>query len=312
MTVSRRAVDDGSFGRMAAGGERHGPSDREADRNQSSRGGTRGENLNVGSIKVRPVSAGEMDVVCQVIGLAFADNPSTLATVRGDRAKARRTMEQAMHVVKLGARYSHVLVAEHEGRLVGVLNAAEWPRCQMGAWERLKTAPAMLRGRGLALPRASKMMSARAQHDPRVPHWHIGPIGVHPRHQGRGVGKALLGRFLDLVDEQGPPAFLETDVDKRRAPPAVRVHRDRSTGHHRHQHPLHVARPTTSHSGRYPQLTIRLGTRDRLMAVTSPQRQAPTPGRRTDHPPANSRNTPTATLPSLMVARWRRTGRCSE
>jgi ribosomal protein S18 acetylase RimI-like enzyme len=160
------------------------------------------------------MSAGELDVACQVIGLAFADNPSTLATVRGDRAKARRTMEQAMHVVKLSASSSHVLVAEQQGQLVGVLNAGQWPACQMGSWERLKTAPAMLRVMGSALPRAATMMSARARHDPGVPHWHIGPIGVHPEHQGRGVGKALLGWFLDLVDQQSSPAFLETDVDR--------------------------------------------------------------------------------------------------
>jgi ribosomal protein S18 acetylase RimI-like enzyme len=168
----------------------------------------------VGSIRVRPLCAGELDVACQVIGLAFADNPSTLATVRGDRAKARQTMQRAMHVVKLSASHSHVLVAGQQGRLVGVLNAAQWPDCQMGAWERLKTAPAMLRAMGPALPRAAKMMSARARHDPGVPHWHIGPVGVHPEQQGRGVGKALLGSFLELVDQQGSPAFLETDVDR--------------------------------------------------------------------------------------------------
>jgi ribosomal protein S18 acetylase RimI-like enzyme len=168
----------------------------------------------VSSIRVRSMSAREMNVACQVIGLAFADNPSTLATVRGDRAKARSTMERAMHVVKLSASDDHVLVAEQQGRLVGVLNAAQWPACQMGAWQKLRTAPAMLRAMGAALPRAAKMMSARARHDPGVPHWHIGPIGVPPEQQGRGIGKALLGSFLERVDEQGLPGFLETDVDR--------------------------------------------------------------------------------------------------
>jgi ribosomal protein S18 acetylase RimI-like enzyme len=136
----------------------------------------------------------------------FTAWPSTLATVRTTGPKARRTMEQAMHVVKLSASSSHVLVAEQQGQLMGVLNAAQWPRCQMGAWERLKTAPAMLRVMGSAPPRASTMMSARARHDPHRPHWHIGPIGVHAEHQGRGVGKALLGWFLDLVTSRIRPA----------------------------------------------------------------------------------------------------------
>jgi predicted N-acetyltransferase YhbS len=58
------------------------------------------------------------------------------------------------------------------------------------------------------------MMSKREAADPRLPHWHIGPVGVRPDLQGRGVGKALLGRFLAEVDEQGTAAFLETDVDR--------------------------------------------------------------------------------------------------
>ena len=42
----------------------------------------------------------------------------------------------------------------------------------------------------------------------------MGPIAVHPELQGRGVGKALIGSFLKMVDEQRLPAYLETDVDR--------------------------------------------------------------------------------------------------
>jgi ribosomal protein S18 acetylase RimI-like enzyme len=83
----------------------------------------------------------------------------------------------------------------------------------MGVVEKLKTAPAMALIMKSALPRAFTMMSKREARDPHEPHWHIGPIGVRPRLQGRGVGKALLGTFLTTIDEGGAPAFLETDVD---------------------------------------------------------------------------------------------------
>jgi ribosomal protein S18 acetylase RimI-like enzyme len=52
------------------------------------------------------------------------------------------------------------------------------------------------------------------KHDPKEPHWHIGPIGVLPAVQGQGVGKALLGSFLQMADEDGSMAYLETDVDR--------------------------------------------------------------------------------------------------
>ncbi len=165
-------------------------------------------------ILIRPMTPPDMIAVCDVIGLAFSDNPSTLATVRGDRAKARRVMQEAVRVAKFGRTWSHALVAVQGGAVVGALNAAEWPHCQLGTAEKIKTSPAMVRIMKTALPRALTMMNKREARDPHEPHWHIGPIGVRPDLQGRGVGKALLRTFLMTVDEQQSAVFLETDVDR--------------------------------------------------------------------------------------------------
>jgi ribosomal protein S18 acetylase RimI-like enzyme len=165
-------------------------------------------------IEIRRMNSADMLAVCEVIGLAFADNPSTLATVHGDRAKACRVMRDAVRVAKFGRAWSYALVAVQEGTVVGALNAAEWPHCQLGMAEKIKAAPAMVRIMKTALPRAFTMMNKREARDPHDPHWHIGPIGVRPELQGHGVGKALLKTFLTTVDEQGSPAFLETDVDR--------------------------------------------------------------------------------------------------
>jgi ribosomal protein S18 acetylase RimI-like enzyme len=165
-------------------------------------------------IEIRPFGPPDMDAVCELIGLAFAENPSTLANVRGDRVKARRTMQDAVRVAKFGRPWSHALVAVNGSTVVGAINASAWPHCQMGIAEKIKTAPSMLRIMKTALPRAFTMMARREAHDPHRPHWHIGPIGVRPDVQNRGVGKALLERFLATVDAEGSPAFLETDVDR--------------------------------------------------------------------------------------------------
>ena len=165
-------------------------------------------------VEIRRMDSADMVEVCEVIGLAFADNPSTLANVHGDRAKSRRLMQDAVRVAKFGRTWSHALVAEQGGKVVGVLNAAEWPHCQLGMTEKIRTAPAMVRIMKTALPRAFTMMNKREAHDPHEPHWHIGPIGVRPELQGRGAGKALLETFLTTVDDHGLPAFLETDVDR--------------------------------------------------------------------------------------------------
>jgi ribosomal protein S18 acetylase RimI-like enzyme len=163
---------------------------------------------------IRRMTEADMSTVCEVIGQAFADNPSTLANVRGDEAKARRVMQGAARIAKFGRPWSYALVATQGGTIVGALNAAEWPHCQMGMAEKIRTAPAMLWIMKSALPRAFTMMNKREAHDPAKPHWHIGPIGVRPQVQGNGIGKALLKAFLITIDGVGSPAFLETDVDR--------------------------------------------------------------------------------------------------
>jgi ribosomal protein S18 acetylase RimI-like enzyme len=163
---------------------------------------------------IRRMTRADMTAVCEVIGLAFADNPSTLANVHGDRTRACRVMQDAVRVAKFGRPWSYALVAMQGDTVVGALNAAEWPHCQMGVVEKFKAAPAMALIMKTALPRAFTMMSKREARDPHEPHWHIGPIGVRPQQQGHGVGKALLNAFLTTIDEVGAPAFLETDVDR--------------------------------------------------------------------------------------------------
>jgi ribosomal protein S18 acetylase RimI-like enzyme len=53
-----------------------------------------------------------------------------------------------------------------------------------------------------------------ARHDPLNQHWHLGPVGVLPLHQGKGIGSKLLSRFCHEVDACLAPAYLETDTDK--------------------------------------------------------------------------------------------------
>jgi len=164
-------------------------------------------------LTIRPMLKDDLDQVCEIVGLAFVDNPSTLA-VAGDRASALRIMRAGVRIAKFERPRRYALVANDSKRIVGVLNAAEWPGCQMPAGEKIRNAFAMVRIMGLTLPRMFKLIGARARHDPRERHWHVGPIGVHPEVQGRGGGKALLTSFLAMADEQGAPVFLETDVER--------------------------------------------------------------------------------------------------
>ena len=62
--------------------------------------------------------------------------------------------------------------------------------------------------------RKSYWQNEWARHDPLEQHWHLGPVGVLPSHQGKGIGTKLLSRFCQEVDACLSPAYLETDTDK--------------------------------------------------------------------------------------------------
>jgi hypothetical protein len=111
-------------------------------------------------VQIRPMSAGDMDAACELFGLAFADNPNTLTVAGGNPTKARHTTQAAVRVAKLGRKYSNVLIAESGGRLVGVLNAVDWPHCQMQTGEKVKTVLAVLPVMGSALARQLKISNA--------------------------------------------------------------------------------------------------------------------------------------------------------
>jgi len=125
-----------------------------------------------------------------------------------------RMTRAAVRIAKFARRWSCVIIAEDAGRVVGVLNAVDWPHCQLGPLEKLKIALAVIPSMRAALWRQLKISNAWSARDPRRPHRHLGPIAVHPDWQGRGVGSAMLSSFLASVDAQRMPVYLETDVDR--------------------------------------------------------------------------------------------------
>jgi ribosomal protein S18 acetylase RimI-like enzyme len=172
-------------------------------------------------IRIRRMAAADEQAVGDILGFAFADQPNTLAVTRGDVALARHIAFEGMRIATLGRTHKNLWVAEDTGSdgvtVVGALNAVEWPHCQMSTAEKLRTAPPMLLTMGMAVPRGFRIMSAWGKRDPRERHWHIGPVGVQPDLQGRGIGTSLMASFLELVDEQRSPAYLETDRERNLA-----------------------------------------------------------------------------------------------
>jgi GNAT superfamily N-acetyltransferase len=59
--------------------------------------------------------------------------------------------------------------------------------------------------------RAHAFWAYWAEADLAEEHWHLGPVGVEPGYQGRGIGGAVMRAVCTWLDEGGRRAWLETD-----------------------------------------------------------------------------------------------------
>jgi GNAT superfamily N-acetyltransferase len=167
-------------------------------------------------ITIEFLRRGEAGEASSVLGQAFVSNPNSVAIWRAQGEPERVKQAAVFRLLKLERRHSTVLVARQATRIVGVLNSAQWPDCQMSVLQSLLLLPRMLlivRGsvRHGAMSRAAKLQSVWAAHDPKEPHWHLGPVGVLPEVQGQSIGTHLLQRYCELVDQHAAAAYLETD-----------------------------------------------------------------------------------------------------
>jgi GNAT superfamily N-acetyltransferase len=69
---------------------------------------------------------------------------------------------------------------------------------------------------GLAFDRARELDAALEAHHPMEPHHYLAFLAVHPRHQNRGIGSALLDRHHARLDVARIPAYLEANDPRNR------------------------------------------------------------------------------------------------
>jgi len=109
-------------------------------------------------------------------------------------------------------RYGRLLSARAEERLVGVLSSTPpgaYPLPSPSMAVRLRC----LLGQGLRVAnRWARVYELLRDHHPVDRHWYLGTLGVEPELWGQGIGTELLSTWLQMVDADGTPAYLETDA----------------------------------------------------------------------------------------------------
>lgn len=163
-------------------------------------------------IEVRPLELSHLTEAAHLLSLSMSTNPLNIAAA-GSEAKAAANLERIFHeLLKSQVGLGSAGGAFYDGKLVGVCGCFPPHKCQASVVEKVKMLPLMMSSLGVfGTKRMLSWFGKWSAHDPRQPHWHLGPIAVLPKHQGQGVGSAMLVWFCDRADAKDQMAYLETD-----------------------------------------------------------------------------------------------------
>jgi ribosomal protein S18 acetylase RimI-like enzyme len=149
----------------------------------------------------------DTEAAVTALTLAMLNLPLHTAVFQGQDREARSQIEGMIEMLLRHAP-GMVFTARLDGRIAGVLRMKS---CR----GRQSASPPQAGANELDLKetagRVSHWQSVWTRHDPQEHHWHLGPVGVAPDLQGRGVGTALVQHFCELMDARGAAAYLETD-----------------------------------------------------------------------------------------------------
>jgi GNAT superfamily N-acetyltransferase len=162
-------------------------------------------------ITLEPISPKDIHEAARVISIALVTTSNSIALWGGQSETHRQRVEQAVRLVNLENPRGYTLVARLGERIVGALHWIMWPNCQLTFLEALKMTRAMLPVTRWETIRATRLQIAAVRLDPQKPHWHLGPIGVLPELQGRGIGGKIIRRVYHMADQEKIACYLETD-----------------------------------------------------------------------------------------------------
>ena len=142
----------------------------------------------------------------KVLSVAMLNNPNHIGVFLGKGEKVRLEIEK-MFFELFNNLPGFVFLARKDEKIVGVMRMKS---CIGKAIDD----PDVFEDENDIDWRKSVLFKEWAKHDPVEQHWHLGPIGVLPTHQGLGIGSLLMERFCKEVDACMAKAYLETDLDK--------------------------------------------------------------------------------------------------
>jgi ribosomal protein S18 acetylase RimI-like enzyme len=159
-------------------------------------------------ITLAPLATAMLPEAARLLARAFVTNPLHVAAFGADVLRRNEAFFTTALSVMKGTR----LVAIDGNRIVGVIHWVDAPQCQFSNGEKIRMVPGLFTGLGArSAMRILSWLSSWAAADPAEPHLHLGPIGVEPDAQGRGIGRLMMERYCAELDASGKAGYLETD-----------------------------------------------------------------------------------------------------
>jgi GNAT superfamily N-acetyltransferase len=167
----------------------------------------------VANLDIRPLRADERRLAAGLTARAMRDNPTTIAMF-GDEPLDRLASMQAIWTAFFHRPSGPVIGAFYRGCLVGVAAASPPGDCIGSTFGEHAGQVATGAEPAVGDPaRGSYVQAHYAVHDLPEPHWHVGPVGVEPRFQGRGIGEQLMADLIRIMDAEGSVSWGETDTE---------------------------------------------------------------------------------------------------
>ena len=160
------------------------------------------------ALTVKKYSADRLEECVSLLADAFVANPLHLSAFGAGR------MDQNRRFFRIGLRHMFVgqsFMALDDEAVRGYIHFNPWPDCLPEPEEIPLVMATLLKPLGEAIPQVIRWFSRWCRLDPAEPHVHLGPIGVAPAAQGKGVGTALMQRYIEHLEQERIAGYLETD-----------------------------------------------------------------------------------------------------
>ncbi len=160
------------------------------------------------AVLVKKYSADYLEDCITMLGDAFVTNPLHQSAFGAGR------MDQNRLFFRIGIRHMFVgqsFVAVNNERICGYVHFNPWPYCLPAPEEIPAAIATFLTPLGEAIPQVIRWFTRWCHFDPEEFHVHLGPIGVAPGMQRRGVGTALMQHYIDHLEQEKAAGYLETD-----------------------------------------------------------------------------------------------------